>query len=273
MIELHDTKQELCAKLDTMPFGGGSFGLPVNWIADARGTPDQEDWIRAFRTTVDACRAKGARLITTRIVRQRAGLDPEVATMRAAAFQSILEKLGFTHELGRLEFRVPLEEAISRLEALVGAPRLSWISIETAPGPALERAARVLKAASEGDPDSDPEEDALGFLLARREDEDLILPPEALQIGLIDGSDAAILAASVAPRSGWCSHYYLGLLPAFRGQGLGLEAMLHGFRAMRTMGGREYHDGTDARNHAALSLFRRLGCAPAIVMEQWRLAL
>jgi ribosomal protein S18 acetylase RimI-like enzyme len=271
-MELHDTRRELCAKLDTMSLGGGSFALPVCWMADARGTPDQEDWMVAFRASIEACRAKGARLFTTRLVRAQAGLDPGVAAMRATGFQSVLERLGFTPESERLEFRVPLAEAIARFESLASPPRFSWISIATAPGPGIERAARVLKAATAGDPDSDPEDDALGFLLARRDDEDLTLTPDALQIGLIDGSDAAIVAASVVSRTGWCSHYYLGLLPAYRGQGLGIEAMLHGFHTMRAMGGREYHDGTDARNHGAMSLFHRLGCAPAIVMVQWRLA-
>jgi ribosomal protein S18 acetylase RimI-like enzyme len=254
-----------------MSLGGGTHALPVRWIADAGGTPDQDDWIEAFRTSIDACRSKGGRVITTRLVREQVGLDPAVAATRATAFQVILERLGFAHESGRLEFRVPLEEAIARLEVLAAPPRLSWISVEIAPGPGLERAARVLKAAAEGDPDSDPEDDALGFLLARRDDKDLALTPEALQIGSREGNDAAIVAASVMPRTGWCSHYYLGILPAYRDQGLGIEVMLHGLRTMRAMGGREYHDGTDARNLAALSLFRRLGCAPQIVMEQWKL--
>jgi ribosomal protein S18 acetylase RimI-like enzyme len=254
-----------------MFLGGGAYALPVRWIADAGGTPDQGDWIEAFRAGIEGCRSKGGRLITTRLVREQVGLDPAVAAARATAFQVILERLGFAHESGRLEFRVPLEEAIARLEPSAAPPRLSWISIETAPGPGIERAAQVLKAAAEGDPDSDPEDDARGFLLARCDDKDLALPPEALQIGSCEGTDAAIVAASVMPRTGWCSHYYLGILPAYRGRGLGVEVMLHGFRTMRAMGGREYHDGTDARNHAALSLLRRLGSAPQIVMEQWKL--
>ena len=273
MIELHDTRQEVCARLGTMPLGGGVYALPVRWIGDAGATPDPEDWVRALRAGIEACRSNGARVITTRLVREEVGLDAAVAATRAAAFRVILERLGFAYASGRLEFRVPLEEAITRLEAVATPRRLAWNSIETAPGPGIERAARVLKAAAEGDPDSDPEDDALGFLLARLDDNDLAQAPEALQIGLVDGSDAAIVAASVMPRTGWCSHYYLGILPAYRGRGLGVEAMLHGFHTMRAMGGREYHDGTDARNRAALSLFERLGCAPQIVMEQWKLIL
>lgn len=273
MIELHNARLEVCARLSTMWLGGGHYALPVGWLRGASGAPDHDDWVQAFRTGIEECRAKGARVITTRIVREEVGPDSAVAPVRAAAMRSIVESLDFRHESDRLEFRIPLEEAITRLEASAPPPRLTWISIETAPGPDLDRAARVLKAAAEGDPDSDPEDDALGFLLAHRDDTDLALTPEALQIGMVDGHDAAIVVASVMPRSGWCSHRYLGILPAYRGQGLGVEVMLHGFRAMRALGGRQYHDGTDARNRGALSLFRRLGCAPEIVMEEWRLDL
>jgi ribosomal protein S18 acetylase RimI-like enzyme len=270
LLDLYDARRDVCARLDTMLLGGGAYALPVRWLPEADGTVDQEAWIGAFRALLEACRSKGGRLFTTRVVREQAGLDPAVAAARATAFRAVLEKLGFTCESGRLEFRILLDEAIARLEASVPVPCLSWRSIESAPGPDIERAAGLLKAAAEGDPDSDPEDDALAFLLARREDRDLALTPDALQIGSVDGNDVAILAASVMPRSGWCSHYYLGILPAYRGRGLGVEVMLHGFRSMRAMGGREYHDGTDARNVAALSLFRRLGCTPQIVMEQWK---
>jgi hypothetical protein len=194
LIDLHDARQEVCARLDTMFLGGGAYALPVRWIADAGGTPDQGDWIEAFRAGIEACRSQGGCLITTRLVREQVGLDPGVAAARATAFQVILERLGFAHESGRLEFRVPLEEAIARLEP---------------------SAAQALKAAAEGDPDSDPEDDACGFLLAWCDDKDWALPPEALQIGSCDG--------------------------------------------------------TDARNHAALPLLRRLGSAPQIVVEQWKL--
>ncbi|MEZ4655538.1 MAG: hypothetical protein R3E12_18605 [Candidatus Eisenbacteria bacterium] len=77
----------------------------------------------------------------------------------------------------------------------------------------------------------------------------------------MDGTDAAFVAPSVQPKTGWCSHYYssgdrarvprLGALTE--------AAMHHGLVTMRTLGGWEYHDGTRADNPAALALFRRLG--------------
>ncbi|HUX40238.1 MAG TPA: GNAT family N-acetyltransferase [Rectinemataceae bacterium] len=95
--------------------------------------------------------------------------------------------------------------------------------------------------------------------------------PERLQVGSSDGHPAAILALMSRPADGWSTIYYLGVLPAFRGRGLGAEAMLHGLTSLKAMGGRTYHDGTGSRNAAARSLFARLGQPPFLVMEEWRL--
>jgi ribosomal protein S18 acetylase RimI-like enzyme len=138
-------------------------------------------------------------------------------------------------------------------------------------GPELERAAELMRAAGEGDPDFDQDDDTLGFLLARREDPTLALGPESLMIGALDGTPAAVVASSVRPSTGWCSLYYMGVLPAFRGRRLGHEVMLRGLRALQAMGGRTYHDGTGSGNEPALSLFRRIAGQPARVLEQWRL--
>ena len=78
-----------------MSLGGGVYALPVRWIADAGGTVDQDDWIDAFRTSIDACRSKGGCVITTRLVREQVGLDLAVSATRATALQVILERLGF----------------------------------------------------------------------------------------------------------------------------------------------------------------------------------
>jgi len=64
---------------------------------------------------------------------------------------------------------------------------------------------------------------------------------------------------------------YLAVRPAFRGRGIGREAMAHGLRCMKAMGGQVYHDGTGATNAAARALLASLGSPPYRVMEEWRL--
>jgi GNAT superfamily N-acetyltransferase len=70
---------------------------------------------------------------------------------------------------------------------------------------------------------------------------------------------------------GWSTIHYLGVLPEFRGRGLGAESMLRGLGCLKAMGARVYHDGTGLRNAAARALFARLGKQPFRVMEEWRL--
>jgi ribosomal protein S18 acetylase RimI-like enzyme len=85
------------------------------------------------------------------------------------------------------------------------------------------------------------------------------------------GDPAAVLALMVDPSDGWSTIYYLGVLPAYRGRGFGVAAMLRAFHSLKAMGGKVYHDGTGARNAAAQALFARLGRPPFRVMEEWRL--
>jgi hypothetical protein len=147
------------------------------------------------------------------------------------------------------------------------------MTVATEPGLAIERAARILRMVSEDAPESVVHSDPVGFLLSRRDDRDLILSPESLQIGFINGHEAAIVAVSAIPTTGWCSFHYFGVVPAFRGRRIGLEAMLHGLRALQAMGGRVYHDGTDTRNESMLSLFNRLRVAEFRELEEWELSL
>ncbi len=273
MIELTDRRGHVCAKLDLISLDGSLYALPVRWIPDALGEPDPVEWTAAFRKLIEEARGKGARAIDTRVSRMQSNVEYNLTTMRANAFEAILRGLGFVQTEGRVEFRVPLPIAIRMLERVAKPPRLTWIQVATEPGPEIERAARVLDAVAVGDPNSSPDDDALGFLLSRRQDDQLALTPEAVQIGVLDGKDVAVIAVSVMPDSGWCSHSYLGVIPELRRQGLGVEAMLHGLYAMRTLGGLQYQDGTGSRNEAALALFRIIDTDPDSVMEEWRLSL
>jgi ribosomal protein S18 acetylase RimI-like enzyme len=69
----------------------------------------------------------------------------------------------------------------------------------------------------------------------------------------------------------WSTIYYLGVLPAFRRRGFGAAAMLQGFRSLKAMGGKIYHDGTCSGNAGAQALFAHLGRPPFRIMEEWRL--
>jgi ribosomal protein S18 acetylase RimI-like enzyme len=188
---------------------------------------------------------------------------------RAEWLRSILRELGFEPISKRIEYQLPLLDAIARLEAVAPSPRLTWMTVPTEPGPGIEHAARILRTVGENAPESVIHSDPVGFLLSRREDRDVTLSPESLQIGFLNENEAAIVAASAIPTTGWCTLFYLGVVPAFRRKRIGTEAMLHGLRALQAMGGRTYHDGTDTRNAAMLSLFERLRVAEFRELEEW----
>jgi ribosomal protein S18 acetylase RimI-like enzyme len=213
------------------------------------------------------------RVVETRITTDEPGSNAARVVARATWQQALLVELGFERGSARVEYKMRLTEALARLESSAKPSRLSWVAVQTEPGPALERAARVLRAAGEGALDAAEYEDAEGYLLSRRDDHELVLPPESLQIGVLDDHDVAIVAASVVPTNGWCSLFHLGVVPSSRGQGLGTEAMRHGLRAMRTMAGVTYHDGTDTRNEAMRAMFERIGAPVFRAIEQWTLRL
>ncbi|MDH5673021.1 MAG: GNAT family N-acetyltransferase [Myxococcales bacterium] len=195
-----------------------------------------------------------------------------MVSARAAWQRNVLEGLGFEQQAKRVEYRLPLVDAIARLEAFHSAARLRWIPIETKPGKELERAAGVLSAVHAGSPGSSEDDDPLEHLLSRQIDAERSLPPQSLQIGVLDEREVALVAPSVAPATGWSSLYTVGVLPAYRRQRLGAEAVLHGLRAMLSMGGITYHDGTDANNHAMLTLFDKMDAPRYRKMEQWVLS-
>lgn len=259
------------AKLHTIPYGDFSRAFGIDWIPE-RCAPRGEEGSSVLGEVIEDLRSRGIRLFETRVTTSDSDVESSLTAARADWYRALLVRFGFTRRSSRLEFRLPLEEAIAALHNDATSNRLTWTPIATEPGAAIERAARVLDAAAVGDPTHDPDDDALGFLLARREDSALVLPPESLEIGQFEGVDAAIVIASVQPKTGWCSHYYLGVLPEYRGRGFGLEAMRRGFATMRRLGGRTYHDGTGEGNLAALALFRHLGASPYRRMEQWHLA-
>jgi hypothetical protein len=273
VITLRNSDQKPCALVRCFPVTSVRQALEVVWSDSVTGEPDRAQALGALRRLVEDSRMRCLQTIETRVITDQAGADAASLASRAQWLRSIVHDLGFEHATTRVEYRLPLEDAIARLEARAPQPRLAWLAIVTEPGLYIERAARVLRSVSEGAPTSAVNADPLGFLLSRREDRDLVLPADSLQIGMLDDRDVALVAPNIVTATGWCSLHYLGVIPAWRGQHVGTEAMLHGLRTMRTLGGLTYHDGTDARSDAMIALFGRLGAPRFRLLEEWELLL
>jgi ribosomal protein S18 acetylase RimI-like enzyme len=179
---------------------------------------------------------------------------------------------GFKQGESRVEYRMAINAALAALEAREIAAELAWSCVDTGSETNLARAATYFRQAAEGDPAAHRYDDTFGFLKTLLEKEETVKAPERVQIGTFEGIPAAVLALMVYPSDGWSTIYYLGVLPDFRGRGFGAEAMLHGVRCLRTMGGSIYHDGTASGNVAARALFARLGRPPFRSIEEWKLS-
>lgn len=274
------------AKIDVIALGDGLFALGTDWEKGDPELPAPDDGIRVLRQVIEELKERGAHTIVTRVITEQSNLDSSLTGKRAEWHRAVLSGSGLSQGEERVEYRLPLADAMESLGPTT-TPRLTWTSVATEPGPELDRAAEILSLVAPTDPDLATVDAARGFLLARKEDTSLVLPPECIQIGRIekkavpeadarasgDGTaereDAAIVIPSVAPKTGWCSLYYMGVLPTFRGQGLGFEVMRHGFEVMASLGGVTYHDGTAAENVAAVALFARFGVDVYRRMEEW----
>lgn len=259
---------ETIARLESIPIGEAIVALVPKWTART-GVATPGESLPFCARAIAELTERGVRTFATRVVTVDADLDPALTTARATCYRAILQTLGFVWEEDRVEYRLPLAAAIASLGSPEPVDDLRWHPVATELGPEFDRAAALLAAVGGADPELRTPARALGFLLARREDTNLLLSPECIQIGAIGHDDVAIVVPSVIPETGWCSLYYMGVLPAYRGRGLGLETMRRGFSVMASLGGRTYHDGTGATNEAALALFRRLGVPPYRRMEEW----
>jgi ribosomal protein S18 acetylase RimI-like enzyme len=271
MIELTNESGLVCACINVMPEDSESWAIVVSWKAGVDGFPAASAWNEAIELNLAQCKEKGATIIDTRVITASEGVDEALMVARAAMHRDSLIARGFKQGEGRVEYRMPLDQALAALEARKITARLAWSCVDSSTETELVRAADFFRQATEGDPSAHLDDDALGFLKALLEDKDAATVPERIQIGTYDDVPAAVLALKVSPGDGWSTVYYLGVMPAFRGRRFGTEAMLHAFRCLKMMGGRTYHDGTGASNAAARSLFARLGRPPFRVMEEWRL--
>jgi GNAT superfamily N-acetyltransferase len=270
MSELKNGRGAICARIDPVR-KGDVWVLLVSWHKGAGGIPDKSAWAKAMETAMAECVKNNARFIESRVIASGVYVDTETAAARAALHRDFLAACGFRKGESRVEYRMDLEEALEALESRKIVPTLSWKCVDAGNAIELARAADLFRLAGEGDPAGHPEDDTLEFLKGFLNEEGTIVSPERLQIGMCGGKPAAVLALMSFPSDGWCTVYYLGVLPAFRGRGFGREAMLRALRSLKTMGGKTYQDGTGESNAAARALLGLLGTPPFRVMEEWRL--
>ena len=243
----------------------------MRWEDAAEGIPAGTAWAAAIDAGIAACEDGGATSIRSRVIISASDTSEEPVAARAAMHRDALTARGFRIRGERIEWRQSLDDALAALAEHHHRATLSWRPVDVDDEADLARAADLLRAARQGDPDSDPADDARGIIDALLNDRAAAQTPERVQIGYCEGIPAVVLLLTVCPDDGWASISYLGVQPAFRGRGMGREAMAHGLRCMKAMGGRVYHDSTAAANTAARALLAGLGSPPYRVMEEWRL--
>jgi ribosomal protein S18 acetylase RimI-like enzyme len=270
MYELTNKRGIGCVRVHVLQEDGQAWAIVVSWKKGVDGLPDEGAFNEAIESSIAECAKKGALYIDSRVITATEGVDEALATARAALHRDSLSSRGFLRGEDRVEYRMDLADALATLDAGKNTSELVWNPVNTESESDLEWAAGLFHAASEGDPASHSDDDAMGFLKVLMEERETVQAPERLQIGMCGNEPAAVLALMVYPSDGWSTISYLGVLPAFRGRGFGAAAMLQAFHSLKAMGGKIYHDGTGSGNAAARALFAHLGRRPFQVMEEWR---
>ena len=176
----------------------------------------------------------------------------------------ILASLGFKKLHERVEFKMPVAD----LPAEIGTP-LKWVAVSASGPMDEESAAALLGQSGQGDPDWSADDDPRQLSKSFLSEKGLYGELDAIQVGFLDGRAAAIVIAQVNQGTGWSRITYMGILPEFRGRGLGKWVHRHGFAMIRTQGGKEYHGGTVSTNAAMIRLFRSHGCHEYRRMGEW----
>lgn len=179
---------------------------------------------------------------------------------------SRLRELGFKRKHTRIEF----QSHVNDLPDENGSP-MEWIPVSESGPYRLEDAAIILEEAARGDTDWNPEDRGGELLKSYLADREFASKPECIQIGQVDSKPAAIVIAQVIPATGWSRITYMGILPQYRGRGLGKWVHRRGFALMRAQGGTFYHGGTVKGNARMEALFRRHGCKEYRTMQEWQL--
>lgn len=228
--------------VDLVPVAPNVFGFKLTHPDNSFLFPEASEWIANLKRAI---LENGDKELHLRLDKHR--------------FKDLLAELpvlGFQLKHERTEFHSPVAD----LPDDQGTP-ISWKPMES-----LEEAAKALHAVAIGDPDYDPNEDALEGIKYYFGDANF--KASSLQLGFIDNKLAALVIVQVKP-DGWSRITYMGVHPDFRKRGLGKWVHRKGFSLMKEMGGKNYFGGTVSTNQSMLKVFRESGCRELRVLQEW----
>lgn len=274
-LSVTDSTGAHCLTLVPFAVSDRERAVQLRWVDGATALPSPAAFTEALHAIVTDARASHLHLIETRVVTRDADRDATLTASRASLARAALTALGFAHDGGRDEFRLALDsDAVTHwLTPLAARDPIRWSALAPAGSVTFEQAARAMHDVSLGDPMSSPDEDAAAALRESLADASFTNDPMGVQVGTLDGIDAAFVMTQVNPTTGWSRITYMGLTPSHRGRGLGAFVHARGVALARALGGRLYVGGTSTANAPMLALFRRLGAEPFRAMERWALAL
>lgn len=116
---------------------------------------------------------------------------------------------------------------------------------------------------------ADPNEKVEDFIQDWLVHDDLTSGMNCVGIGFLKDEPCALVVAQIHQETGWSRLSYMGILPQFRGKGLGRWVHRHGFRMMKDQNGKVYHGGTHSENLPMRKLFEKHGCQLICEMEEW----
>lgn len=179
-----------------------------------------------------------------------------------------LAQVGFAPTHRRIEYTFPLNDLLGDQDQEEKSP-ISWESLQDTSEPNLRLASKLMQECAHGDPDFSESDDALMCIRGYLCEPGLSNTSQCIQVGTYHGSPAAVVIAQVQADSGWSRITYMGLVPAFRRQGLGKWVHRHGVQMMKEQGGQTYHGGTLIQNRPMVRLFERLSGGSKELVQEW----
>jgi hypothetical protein len=248
---IDDEAGQLLASIRLVPLGEGFWVLSELTLRQDAVDSEQNQSVTLIQDIMTRVHLYSAKQVFSRI-RKEAFFEK---------YGKSLEQAGFRHIGERVEFKTP----VSYLPDETGSP-LAWKTMdETGYDLAIKLFGEVGQGAPDWDEDDDPE-----FLLRTYFSEpNLNSGAECVHIGYFNSEPAAFVLAQVSPDDGWSRITFMGVIPRFRGQGLGKWVHRHGFTMIRQQGGQDYQGGCLARNEPMMALFQLHGCREHCRVIEW----